>query len=210
MLNRRATVQRLVQARSFGVPSLLANFQNLMSATSDSMKPMLLVATGDVMDLVHNALVDSFVTWGSRPLISEALANIWAIEQGATDADQIMARAYGEMIAISDVRDSSSDEDRLRARVNVVRALKSAPPPANDLRVLVNDLLRACSTAVGDLVDLDISNPYIPGAVRVSHQTYVFYRHGGQIIPHTLFANDPAREAWMNLSTLGRNHVALA
>lgn len=168
------------------------------------------MATGDVMDLVHNGVVDSFITWGSRPLISEALANIWATEQGATDNDQIMARAYGEMIAISDVRDSSSNDDRLRARASVIRSLKSSPPPANDMRVVVNDLLRACTTAVGDVVAQDISAPYVPEGVVVSHQTYVFYRHCGHIIPATLFANAAAREAWLQLSELNHNHVVLA
>lgn len=210
MLNRRATVQRLVQARSFGVPSLLANFSNLMSATSESMRPSVLVATGDVMDLIHNAVVDTYITWGSRPLISEALANIWAREQGATDPDQIMARAYGEMIAISDVRDRSSNDDRLRARAHIVRSLKSSPPPANDIRVVVNDIIRLCVTAIADIVDQDVSAPYVPEGVRVSQQTHMFYKHCGHIIPATLFANANAQEAWMQLSDLARNHVDLA
>lgn len=201
--------QRIRQARMCGVPSVIANFSQLMTESADNLKPLVLVATGHVLAEAHREHASAFVSWHACPLISEVIANHWAKSFGTRDADHIMALAYSEMVGFSCVRDQSTQNDRDRARRKIIRILKQSPPSVNEMRAYIFEIIKRCKAVGNRAARANERAKFIPDGAEASQQTLVFYMLRGHTIPAAFFTEPYLRDAWTALADLDEDWVDL-
>lgn len=215
MAERITLAQRLLQARqarqarNIGVPSIVSIFSQMMSSYNNSLVPILLIATGDVLSDEHRAEISPYVTWLARPLIAEVIAHRWGNMHGVRDPDQLRARAYGEMAGMSSARTHSSLADRDSCRTKVTRALREVAPNINEIRSLIGEIIRRCRVAGPTVAPLDECQEYIPGGVQVNNQKLAFYMLRGQLIPADWLVNQEAIDVWRNLADLRTGHFEI-
>ncbi|DAZ89737.1 TPA_asm: nucleoprotein [Nomada lathburiana mononega-like virus] len=209
MANRGTLSERIVQARNKGVPSIVANFSQLMSTSVDAFSPLTLIATGDVLNDEHRGLVPAFITWGARPLIAEVTAQSWATAHGAQDADQVLARTYGELTGINIVRNQNAVDHVVRSRERIMRILRQRCPPVMEIRSLVTDIITKCRNQDDAWADPEDIAAYINHPVNASNQTVTFYKYRGHLVDANIFSNEDSRVKWIQLNRLNNHLVDL-
>ncbi|QPB73969.1 nucleoprotein [hymenopteran chu-related virus 126] len=200
---------RIAQGRRHGVPSLISNLANLLHSGSESAVPLLPVAVYDALKEAARGDEVAFCTWLSRASIADAIAKVWAVREGVTDEAKIMARAYGELVALWVVSDKSTLLDVKEARQKIISDFAAHSPSVNDIRSLIAEITHQVARAGNGMAPREDVKSYIPGNPLDGErmQRVIFYKYRGHLLPSAIFRTSEARDIWTALSQLDKMYV---
>ena len=208
MAEQLSLAQRIIQARKRRIPSVMANFSRLLTSSSDSLMPIVLVAYGDTCTEAFNERM--YTSWHTRAMLAELVAQHWAKVNSVTNNDVIMARLYGEIAATNFASEKNTLRDIIAARSNIYKILISNRPAQNSFQVSITDIIKRCKEAPrNQIVTIDEARKFMETDQPVSLQTHVFYTMRGQALPSEFLKNDDAQNAWINLADPLVDYVAL-
>ena len=199
MAEQVSLAQRIIQARRRGLPSVMANFSRLLTSSSDSLMPIVLVAYGDTCTEEFNERM--YTSWHTRAVLAELVAQHWAKANSVTNNDVIMARLYGEIAATSFASEKNTRRDIIIARSSIYKILLSNRPAQNSFQVAITDIIRRCKEAPRhQIVTVEEASKFMDTRQPVSLQTHVFYTMRGQTISSNFLKNENAKNAWIDLA----------
>ena len=199
MAEQVSLAQRIIQARRRGLPSVMANFSRLLTSSSDSLMPIVLVAYGDTCTEEFNERM--YTSWHTRAVLAELVAQHWAKANSVTNNDVIMARLYGEIAATSFASEKNTRRDIIIARSSIYKILLSSRPAQNSFQVAITDIIRRCKEAPRhQIVTVEEASKFMDTRQPVSLQTHVFYTMRGQTISSNFLKNENAKNAWIDLA----------
>nr|QPL15385.1 nucleoprotein [Hymenopteran chu-related virus OKIAV122]DAZ89734.1 TPA_asm: nucleoprotein [Chelostoma florisomne mononega-like virus] len=208
MAEQISLAQRIIQARRRGLPSVMANFSRLLTSSSDSLMPIVLVAYGDTCAEEYNDRM--YTSWHTRAILSEIVAQHWAKANSVTNNDVIMARLYGEIAATNFASEKNTRRDVAAARSSIYKILLNSRPARNTFQAVITDIIKRCRDAPqNQIVTAEEASKFMDTIEPVSLQTHIFYTMRGQAIPFDFLRNENAQNAWVDLSDPLVNYVDL-
>ncbi|QPB73965.1 nucleoprotein [hymenopteran chu-related virus 123] len=199
MADQISLAQRIIQARRRGVPSVMANFSRLLTSSSDSLMPVVLVAYGDTCRDDFNERM--YTSWHTRAVLAEIVAQQWARTNSVNNNDIIMARLYGEIVAANFASEKNTRQDVINARASIYKILISNRPSQNTFQSAISDIVRRCKEAArNQIVTVEEALKFMDTRRPISLQTHTFYMMRGHALSSEFLKHEDARNAWINLA----------
>nr|BDG58443.1 nucleoprotein [Chuviridae sp.]BDG58449.1 nucleoprotein [Chuviridae sp.] len=199
MTEQLSLAQRIIQARRRGVPSIMANFSRLLTSSSDSLMPIVLVAYGDTCTDPFNDRM--YTSWHTRAILAEIVAQNWAKLNSITSSDVIMARLYGEIAATNFALEKNTYNDVVQARSNIYKILMGNCPSRNTFQATITDIVKRCrESPKNQIITAAEASKFMDTISSVSLQTHIFYSMRGQAVSSVFFRDNNAQNAWINLA----------